>query len=29
LAKHCLLMRELSPLTFSVSMDRYVVIPVM
>jgi hypothetical protein len=27
-AKRCLLMGELSPLTFSVSIDRYVVIPV-
>jgi hypothetical protein len=27
LTKHCLLMGELSPLTFSVNTDRYVVIP--
>jgi hypothetical protein len=26
--KQCLLMQELSPLTFSVSIDKYVVIPV-
>jgi predicted ABC-type exoprotein transport system permease subunit len=29
LAKWCLLMGEFSPLTFSVSIDKYVVIPVM